>query len=189
MIMLLLQGRVEDACAVLSRLAADVPPDSGPSWEFEMVRMWLADVYPGIFRRVACESRTNGTPVTPPGAIGYRLLEHFRSSHHQRATAERLGQADEALWQQPLTEINLLPLILALRTMVYAERLEEAEQRCRELMQASLDLQAPPGVRCSARSRRTSPCAAARSALRRPGRAPRSNSCRSPTGVYWPLNR
>ncbi|MBZ6175140.1 helix-turn-helix transcriptional regulator, partial [Streptomyces olivaceus] len=50
---------------------------------------------------------------------------------------------DEALWQQPLTEINLLPLILALRTMVYAERLEEAEQRCRELMQACLDLQAP----------------------------------------------
>ncbi|MBZ6232791.1 helix-turn-helix transcriptional regulator [Streptomyces olivaceus] len=142
-IMLLLQGRVEDACAVLSRLAADVPPGSPPSWEFEMVRMWLADVYPGIFRRVACESRTNGTPITPPGAIGYRLLEHFQSSHHQGATAERLGQADEALWQQPLTEINLLPLILALRTMVYAERLEEAEQRCRELMQASLDLQAP----------------------------------------------
>nr|WP_248783106.1 ATP-binding protein [Streptomyces olivaceus] len=125
-IMLLLQGRVEDACSVLSRLAADVPPGSGPSWELEMVRMWLADVYPGIFRRVACESRTNGTPVTPPGAIGYRLLEHFQSSHHQGATAERLGQADEALWQQPLTEINLLPLILALRTMVYAERLEEA---------------------------------------------------------------
>ncbi|AEW92503.1 MULTISPECIES: helix-turn-helix transcriptional regulator [Streptomycetaceae] len=142
-IMLLIQGRVEDACSVLSRLAADVPPGSRPSWEFEMVRMWLANIYPGIFRRVAGESRTNGTPIMPPGAIGYRLLEHFQSSHHQGAPAERLVQADEALWQQPLTEINLLPLILALHTMMYAERLEEAEQRCRELTQTCLDLQAP----------------------------------------------
>ncbi len=142
-IMLLLQGRVEDACSVLSRLAADAPPDSRPSWEFEMVRTWLADMYPGIFRRVAGESRRNGTPIMPPGAIGYRLLEHFQSSHHEGTTAERLIQADEALWQQPLTEINLFPLILALHTMMYAERLEEAEQRCRELMQTCLDLQAP----------------------------------------------
>ncbi|MFH9807730.1 AAA family ATPase [Streptomyces olivaceus] len=142
-IMLLLQGRVEDACSVLSRLAADVPPGSGPSWESEMVRMWLADVYPGIFRRVACESRESVMPVVPPGAFGYRLLKHFQGSHYAGASAEGLVRTDEALWQQPLTEINLLPLILALRTMVYAERLEEAEQRCRELMQASLDLQAP----------------------------------------------
>ncbi|MCA1217231.1 helix-turn-helix transcriptional regulator [Streptomyces sp. 8L] len=142
-IMLLLQGRVADACAVLSRLAADVPPGSRPSWEFEMVRMWLADIYPGIFRRVAGESRTSGTPIMPPGAIGYRLLEHFQSSHHQGATAECLVQADEAFWQQPLTEINLLPVVLALHTMVYAERLEEAEQRCRELVQTCHDLQAP----------------------------------------------
>ncbi|MBZ6296124.1 LuxR C-terminal-related transcriptional regulator, partial [Streptomyces olivaceus] len=142
-IMLLLQGRVEDACSVLSRLAADVPPGSGPSWELEMVRMWLADVYPGIFRRVACESRESVMPVVPPGAFGYRLLKHFQGSHYVGASAEGLVRTDEALWQQPLTEINLLPLILALRTMVYAERLEEAEQRCRELMQACLDLQAP----------------------------------------------
>ncbi|MEU7046140.1 AAA family ATPase [Streptomyces varsoviensis] len=142
-IMLLQQGRVEEACSVLSRLAADVPPGSRPSWEFELVRMWLANMYPGVFRRVADEIRTDGTPIMPPGAIGYRLLEHFQSSHNQGATAELLVQADEALWQQPLTDINLLPLMIALHTMVYAGRLEEAEQRCRELMQTCLDLQAP----------------------------------------------
>ncbi|WP_413797413.1 AAA family ATPase [Streptomyces iranensis] len=142
-IIMSVQGRVADVCSVLSRLAADLPPDSQPSWEFEMMQMWLADMYPGIFRRAAGESRTNGTPIMPPGAIGYRLLEHFRSTHHQGATAERLVQADEALWQQPLTEINLLPVILALLTMVYAERLEEAERRCRGLMLTCLDLQAP----------------------------------------------
>lgn len=142
-IFLLVQGRVAEVCSVLSRLAADLPPDSGPSWKFEMMQTWLADLYPGIFRRAAGESRTNGPPTVPPRAIGYRLLEHFQSTHHQGATAERLVQADEALWQQPLTEINLLPFILALRTMVSAERLEEAERRCRGLMLTCLDLQAP----------------------------------------------
>ncbi len=142
-VIMLVQGRVADVCSVLSRLASDLPPDSRPSWEFEMMQMWLADMYPGIFRRAAGESRTNGTPIMPPGAIGYRLLEHFQSTHHQGATAERLVQADEALWQQPLTEINLLPLILALNTMVHADRLEEAERRCRELMLTCLDLQEP----------------------------------------------
>ena len=142
-IIMLVQGRVDDVCSVLSRLAADLPPDSRPSWKFEMMQMWLADMYPGIFRRAAGESRTNGTPIMPPRAIGYRLLEHFQSTHHQGATAELLVQADEALWQQPLTEINLLPLILALYTMICADRLEEADRRCRELMLTCLDLQAP----------------------------------------------
>jgi len=142
-IIMLVQGRVDDVCSVLSRLAADLPPDSRPSWKFEMMQMWLADMYPGIFRRAAGESRTNGMPIMPPRAIGYRLLEHFQSTHHQGATAELLVQADEALWQQPLTDINLLPLVLALCTMIYADRLEEAERRCRELMLTCLDLQAP----------------------------------------------
>ncbi|QFU91031.1 AAA family ATPase [Amycolatopsis sp. YIM 10] len=142
-IIMLVQGRVADVCAVLSRLAADLPPDSRPSWEFEMMRRWLADMYPGVFGRADGESTTNGTPIIPPGAIGYRLLEHFQSTHHQGATPERLDQADEALWQQPLTEINLLPFVLALRTMIHAERLEEAERRCRGLMLTCLDLQAP----------------------------------------------
>jgi DNA-binding NarL/FixJ family response regulator len=100
-------------------------------------------MYPGIVRRAAGESRMNGTPIMPPGAIGYRLLEHFQSAHQQGATAESLIQADEAFWRQPLTDINLLPFILALRTMVDAERLEEADRRCRGLMQTCLDLQAP----------------------------------------------
>ncbi|MGC7097420.1 AAA family ATPase [Amycolatopsis lurida] len=142
-IIMLVQGRVADVCSVFSRLAADLPPDSRPSWEFEMMRTWLADLYPGIFGRAAGESGANGTPIMPPGAIGYRLLEHFQSTHHQGATAERLVKADEALWQQPLTEINLFPFILALRTMIHAERLEEAERRCRGLMLTCLDLQAP----------------------------------------------
>ncbi|QFZ18725.1 AAA family ATPase [Saccharothrix syringae] len=142
-IIMLVQGRVADVCSVLSRLAADSPPGSRPSWEFELMQMWLADMYPGIFRREDCESRANGTPIMLPGAIGYRLLEHFRSIHHQGATAERLVQADEAFWQQPLTEMNLLPAILALCTMIYTERLEEAERRCRGLVQTCLDLQEP----------------------------------------------
>jgi DNA-binding CsgD family transcriptional regulator len=135
-IIMLVQGRVADVCSVLSRLASDLP-----SWGFEMMQMWLADMYPGIFLRAADGSTTNGTPIRPPGAIGYRLLEHFQSAHDQGATTERLVQADEALWQQPLTEINLLPFILALRTMVHAERLEQAERRCRGLMRTCLDLQ------------------------------------------------
>lgn len=142
-IIMLVQGRVDDVCSVLSRLAADSPPDSRPSWEFEMMQMRLADMYPGVFGRAAGESRTNGTPTMPPGAIGYRLLEHFQSTHHQGATEERLIQADEAFWQQPLTEINLLPIVLALHTMIRVERLEEAERRCRGLILACLDLQAP----------------------------------------------
>ncbi|MFD7656235.1 AAA family ATPase [Actinosynnema sp. NPDC059797] len=142
-IIMLAQGRVADVRSVLSRLESDSSPDSRPPWEFEVMRMWLADMYPGTFRREVDESRANGTPVMPPGAIGYRLLEHFRSTHHQGASAERLGQADEAFWQQPLTEINLLPVILALCTMIYAERLEEAERRCRELIQTCLDLREP----------------------------------------------
>ena len=141
-IIMLFQGRVADVCSVLSQLAADLPPDSRPPWEFEMLQTWLADMYPGIARRVAGEDRTNGTSIMPPGAIGYRLLEYFRSLHHQGATAEHLVEVDEALWQQPLTEMNLLPLILALHTMVHAERLEEAERRCRELMRTCLDLHA-----------------------------------------------
>lgn len=141
-IIMLLQGRVTDVSSVLSKLAADLPPDSRPSWQFEMIHRWLADLYPGIFGRAVGESRTNGTPITPQGAIGYRLLEHFKSSHHRGATAEGLVQADEVLWQQPLTDVNLLPLILALKTMINAERLEEAERRCRALMLTCLDLQA-----------------------------------------------
>jgi DNA-binding CsgD family transcriptional regulator len=142
-ILMLAQGRVAEVTSVLSRLAADLPPDSRPSWQLEMMQMWLADMYPGSCRGAAGESRTHGAPIMPPGAIGYRLLEHFQSTHHQGATAERLVQAGEALWQQPLTEINLLPFILALRTMVYAERLEEAERRCKELILTCLDLQEP----------------------------------------------
>ncbi|MFD2467780.1 helix-turn-helix transcriptional regulator [Amycolatopsis silviterrae] len=137
LIIMLLQGRVADACTVLSRMEAESPPGSRPSWEFETMQTWLAELYPGVVRRAA------GTPARPPGAIGYRLLEHFQSTHHQGATAERLVQADEALWQQPLTEANLLPLVLALCTMVYAERLEEAERRCQGLMLTCLELQAP----------------------------------------------
>ncbi|WP_276515695.1 AAA family ATPase [Saccharothrix coeruleofusca] len=143
LIIMLVQGRVTDVCSVLSRLAADSPPDSRPSWEFEMVRIWLTGMYPGIFGPAADEGRTNGTSITPLGAIGYQLLEHFRSTHHEGVTAERLVQVDEAFWQQPLTEINLLPVILALCTMIYAERLEEAERRCRGLMLTCLDLQEP----------------------------------------------
>ncbi|MEC3982653.1 AAA family ATPase [Amycolatopsis sp. H20-H5] len=142
-IIMLVQGRVADACSALSRLAADAPPDSRPSWGFDMMQKWLAYMYPGVVRRATGESKTNGAPIMYPGAIGYRLLEHFQSTHHQEATAEGLVHVDDALWQQPLTEINLLPLILALRRMVHAERLEEAERRCQELVRACFDLQAP----------------------------------------------
>ncbi|BCJ50472.1 LuxR family transcriptional regulator [Actinoplanes sp. NBRC 14428] len=133
LIIMLVQGRVDDACAALSRVASE----SQPSWGFAMLQTCLSEMYPGIFRRAAGDS----TPIVPPGAIGFRLLEHFRRAHEQGATTERLIRADEALWQQPLTEINVLPFMLALRTMLHAERLEEAERRCRGLMQTCLDLQ------------------------------------------------
>ncbi|ANY08007.1 helix-turn-helix transcriptional regulator [Pseudonocardia sp. HH130630-07] len=138
-VMLLVQGRVEEASSALARLVDDLPPGSRPPWELEMVRTWLAQMYPGVIRGDAGENPA-GPPIVPQSAISYRLLEHFRTA--QRA-AEPGGRGDEALWQQPLTEITLLPLVLALRTLVRAERLDEAEQRCRVLMQTCLELKAP----------------------------------------------
>ncbi|MGN5377306.1 hypothetical protein ACQ4WX_05130 [Streptomyces lasalocidi] len=140
---LAIQGRVADAGAALSRVAATSLPGSRSTGEFEMLRIWLTVMYPGIFRGADTEAVETGSSATPAVSIGHRMLDHFKNTLGEWPTKESLVHADQVLRYQPLNDVSLLPLVLALHTLLHAGRLDEAEQRCQALMQSCLTEQAP----------------------------------------------
>ncbi|MEV2250860.1 LuxR C-terminal-related transcriptional regulator [Streptomyces sp. NPDC050147] len=146
---LLWNGQVIDAVGVLRSIQQSGETVSSRTEDMRAadgVRLWLPYFFPGLSAQAALGSTTppsTGRPSASVWAPQYQAATVLDGMLRNGSSEELLNKAEQILLGTRLDEKTLLPLTIALNTMVYCDDLDKAESWCGSLFKAAPSDQTP----------------------------------------------